>query len=59
MPGSSELKVWMPILIAALLGVLAGMLAGWFARDFFAVEACLDAGGLWKAPGYCVGVRAE
>ena len=52
------MKAWTPILIAAFLGLSAGILVGWFARDFFAVDACLDAGGAWKAPGYCVGVRA-
>jgi hypothetical protein len=32
-----------------------GAVAGWYARDFFAVNACLDAGGAWAAPGVCQG----
>lgn len=34
---------------------LVGVLVGWFARDFMAVNACLDAGGAWTMPGVCVG----
>ncbi len=41
------------ILSAAML--FAGAVAGWYARDFFAVNACLDAGGGWTKPGVCVG----
>jgi hypothetical protein len=41
-----------------LVGVTAlalGLVLGWYARDFFAVNACLDAGGAWAQPGVCVG----
>jgi len=41
--------------VVALAGLAAGLLAGWFARDFMAVNACLDAGGGWIKPGVCVG----
>jgi len=38
-----------------LLALAAGLIAGWYARDFFAVNACLDAGGSWTNPGVCIG----
>lgn len=41
--------------LAAVLALSLGLLAGWYARDFFAVNACLDAGGAWAAPGVCMG----
>lgn len=41
--------------LTAALFLAIGALGGWFARDFFAVNACLDAGGAWTAPGVCVG----
>jgi hypothetical protein len=41
--------------LAVVLGLALGALAGWFARDFFAVNACLEMGGAWTAPGVCVG----
>ncbi len=40
---------------AVVLALIAGAVAGWYARDFTAVNACLDAGGGWIAPGVCVG----
>jgi hypothetical protein len=43
--------LWM----AGLAGLFIGVLAGWYARDFMAVNACLDAGGGWIKPGVCVG----
>jgi hypothetical protein len=31
--------------------------AGWALNGWFAVDACLDGGGRWKAAGgYCVGI---
>ncbi len=41
--------------LAVVLALIAGAVAGWYARDFTAVNACLDAGGGWIAPGVCVG----
>lgn len=41
--------------LAAALALALGVLLGWFARDFFAVNACLDASGAWAAPGVCLG----
>lgn len=41
--------------LAAAAFFAIGALAGWYARDFFAVNACLEAGGSWTAPGVCVG----
>ncbi|MBY0563577.1 MAG: hypothetical protein K2P58_05245 [Hyphomonadaceae bacterium] len=41
--------------LAAIVFLAVGVVAGWYARDFFAVNACLDAGGAWTAPGVCVG----
>lgn len=44
--------------LVALAALAAGAIAGWYARDFFAVNACLDAAGAWTAPGVCVGAPA-
>jgi len=41
-----------------LLALIAGLVIGWYARDFFAVNACLDAGGAWTNPGVCIGALA-
>jgi len=44
------------ILIAALLALSACF--GWWARGYLAVDACLDAGGMWVSHGgYCYGAR--
>lgn len=40
---------------AAIAALALGALLGWYARDFFAVNACLDAGGSWANPGVCIG----
>ena len=53
------MKGWNAILLAAVLSLSAGALAGWHARDFLAVDACLDAGGAWKGRGYCAGAHTE
>lgn len=50
-PKKSRAGLW----AAALAGLAAGALAGWYARDFLAVNACLEAAGAWAAPGVCVG----
>ncbi len=45
-----------PMLWIVGAGALAaGLILGWYARDFTAVKACLDAGGGWISPGVCVG----
>lgn len=55
-PKSGAPRKSRPLLWASVAAALAaGAAAGWFARDFFAVNACLDAGGAWTAPGVCVG----
>lgn len=41
--------------IIGLAAIAAGLVVGWYARDFFAVNACLDAGGSWANPGVCIG----
>jgi hypothetical protein len=41
--------------LVGALALVVGLLAGWYARDFFAVNACLDAGGGWTNPGVCIG----
>ena len=43
-----------PTLVAAV-ALAVGLVLGWYARDFFAVNACLDAGGSWTNPGVCIG----
>lgn len=43
------------IWFVGLVMLCAGAAGGWFARDFMAVNACLDAAGAWTAPGVCVG----
>lgn len=43
--------------IVGLGALVAGIILGWYARDFFAVNACLDAGGGWTNPGVCIGAR--
>jgi hypothetical protein len=43
--------------LVGLLALIAGLVTGWSARDFFAVDACLDAGGAWTNPGVCIGAR--
>ncbi len=49
--GSGHPMLW----LVGALALLAGLIAGWYARDFTAVNACLDAGGGWIKPGVCVG----
>jgi hypothetical protein len=44
--------------IIGLGALIAGIILGWYARDFFAVNACLDAGGSWTNPGVCIGALA-
>jgi hypothetical protein len=44
--------------LVGALALFAGLVAGWYARDFFAVNACLDAGGAWTNPGVCIGALA-
>ena len=44
--------------IVAVGALTAGLIIGWYARDFFAVNACLDAGGGWTNPGVCIGALA-
>jgi hypothetical protein len=41
--------------VAVGVSLALGALLGWYARDFFAVNACLDAGGSWTNPGVCIG----
>jgi hypothetical protein len=43
--------------LVGLLALIAGLVTGWSARDFFAVDDCLDAGGAWTNPGVCIGAR--
>lgn len=44
--------------IVALAALASGLVMGWYARDFLAVNACLDAGGSWTNPGVCIGALA-
>ena len=44
--------------IVGVGGLVAGLVLGWYARDFLAVNACLDAGGSWTNPGVCIGALA-
>lgn len=44
--------------IVGVGALAAGLVLGWYARDFFAVNACLDAGGSWTNPGVCIGALA-
>jgi hypothetical protein len=44
-----------PLLIA-LVGLALGFAFGWQAREFVAVDGCLDAGGAWAA-GLCRDAR--
>lgn len=44
--------------VAVGLALAVGAVLGWYARDFFAVNACLDAGGGWTNPGVCIGALA-
>lgn len=46
---------WPLLWLVAVAALIVGVLAGWYARDFMAVNACLDAGGGWIKPGVCVG----
>jgi hypothetical protein len=55
--GNGNGRLWTGVIVIASLAL--GALAGWFARDFFAVNACLEMGGAWTAPGVCVGVPAR
>lgn len=41
--------------LVGIVALVVGVIVGWYARDFFAVNACLDAGGAWTQPGVCVG----
>jgi len=50
-PKKNRAGLW----FAGVAGLILGLLAGWYARDFLAVTACLNAGGAWTAPGVCVG----
>jgi len=44
---------YVPHLIIAIVCLLLGF----FAHRELAIDACLDAGGMWKAePGVCVGI---
>jgi hypothetical protein len=46
------------IALAAVVFGLIGGLVGWSLSQFFAVDACLDAGGRWEDQGsYCFGAR--
>lgn len=45
----------MVLWLVGAVALFAGAVLGWYARDFFAVNACLDAGGAWTAPGVCIG----
>lgn len=44
--------------IVGVGALVAGVIIGWYARDFLAVNACLDAGGSWTNPGVCIGALA-
>jgi len=44
--------------LIGVVALVAGLVAGWYARDFLAVNACLDAGGSWTNPGVCIGALA-
>lgn len=61
MAGPKNVKVEAPkkarplLWLIGVAALVAGAAAGWFARDFMAVTACLDAGGAWAAPGVCMG----
>lgn len=47
------------ILLTAMLAGVMGAWAGWSVRAFWAVDACLDAGGIWEERGsLCYGARA-
>jgi hypothetical protein len=50
-------KGWPLLWAACAIALVAGAAAGWFARDFMAVDMCLDAGGVWRSGGYCLGAR--
>lgn len=46
-------------ILTAICAALIGGWAGWSARAFLAVDACVDAGGVWEERGsYCYGARS-